>query len=129
MPHQIWVPEDGSMMTDVRGNKLKIAWGQENRDAKVAEWGVKMPYIMFSRHWHMDGMYIPAHSRWNEMVVYTHVQDALMLTIPLTDQQVEEKIALGGRFVKFEEQLSNWNIKVPDVTWADFRKHKENFCP
>ncbi|KAG2140522.1 uncharacterized protein EDB93DRAFT_1241866 [Suillus bovinus] len=124
----IWAPEDSSIMTNIQGdNKFKIAWDQENRDAKVAEWGVKMPYILFSHHFHMGGMPI-APTRWNEMVVYTPVQDALMLTIPLTDQQVDEKIALGGQFVKFEEQISNWNIKVPDVTWADFKKYGENFC-
>lgn len=123
--NKIWVPEDGTMMSNVQGgDKFKIAWDQENRDAKMAEWGVKTPYILFSRHFYMGGMPITP-ARWNEMVVYTHVQDALILTIPLTDQQVDEKIALGGRFVKFEEQISNWNIKVPDATKTDFRNHLE----
>ncbi|KAF8551056.1 hypothetical protein OG21DRAFT_1478302 [Imleria badia] len=99
--NKIWVPEDDQRPGD---SKFKIAWDQENRDAKVAEWGVKMPYIMFSCHFDMRGMPI-AKTRWNEMVIYTHVQDALMLTIPLTKSTRRSRLEGGSSSLRSKYQI------------------------
>ncbi|EIW81815.1 hypothetical protein CONPUDRAFT_143487 [Coniophora puteana RWD-64-598 SS2] len=126
--NKIWFPEEGKFLNNVHTQTaFQIGWDQENRDAQAARWGSPTPYILFSRHWRMSEMPPSIGSgRWNEMVIYTQIQDALMLTIPLSEQQVIEKIQLGGKFVPFEQQLSAWNIKVPNETWAEFRKYREN---
>jgi magnesium-dependent phosphatase 1 len=123
--NKIWFPEQNNLMTNVQTESaFKIAWDQEDRDAKAAQWGAQTPYILFSRHFWMTGMPI-ARARWNEMVIYTQIQDAMMLTIPLSDQHVNALIP-GGRLLPFEQMIGSWNIKVPSETWADFSKNGEN---
>lgn len=123
---KIWVPELGHLQTDNKHwDATKTAWKQEDRDCLVARWGVKTPYILFSRHHWMDGMPIPEGTRWNEMAVYPQIQDALFLTYLLTTEQLEENINKG--FCRFDQQVKAWNITVPDETWKDFEDHGENF--
>lgn len=123
---KIWVPELGFLMTN---NKKwlhqRTAWSQEDRDQLVSRWGVDVPYILFSRHHWMKDMPIPQGKRWNEMVIYRQTQDALLLTIPLTPKQLEERIQ--GNFVTYESQIKAWNITVPPDTWANFKKAKEDW--
>jgi len=59
------------------------------------------------------------------MVMYSQVQDALLLTFPLNDAEVEQRIARG--FTDFTEKIKPWNIKVPLAIAADFREHGESF--
>ncbi|KIK95086.1 hypothetical protein PAXRUDRAFT_407748 [Paxillus rubicundulus Ve08.2h10] len=123
---KIWVPELGDLQTDNKHwDKAKTAWSQEDRDRRVAHWGVKTPYILFSRHHWMEDMPIPKNTRWNEMVVYPQIQDAMFLTYPMTHHQNEEKIKKA--YVPFDQQIKTWNITVPDETWQDFKKHGEHF--
>ncbi|KAH8107094.1 acid phosphatase-domain-containing protein [Cristinia sonorae] len=124
--NKIWFPENGAMMTDNKHKSaFEVAWSQENRDARAASWGVSTPYILFSRHHWMQGMPVPWGQRWNEMAVYTQVQNALLLTIPLSDQDVKRKAAMGGKLSPFEKQIRSWNITVPQETLNDSTAHGE----
>jgi len=109
-------------MTNVKSNNpAAIAWSQENRDAQVAKWGVHTPYILFSKHFVMNGM--PVKSRWHEMVVYTQIQDALLLTIPLSDAELEDR--MSGQQLDYVEQAKEWNIKFPQETLNEFRLNRD----
>jgi hypothetical protein len=75
----------------------------------------------------MKGMDIPRGTRINEMVVYIDVQDTLIPTILLTEQQVEQKLAHGKRYIRWEDEIKNWRITVPEETWKDSKDHNEHF--
>jgi len=114
------------MMTDVKTkDAFKIGWAQEDRDRTVAQWGIQTPYILFSRHFKMAGMPVPGNQRWNEMVIYSQVQNALLLAVPLSDAELNAKI--NGGFTDFTTQIRPWNIHIPDITKADFQRHGERF--
>ncbi|KAI5984728.1 acid phosphatase-domain-containing protein, partial [Pisolithus albus] len=123
---KIWVPEFGHLQTDNKHwDATTTAWKQEDRDCLVASWGVKTPYILFSRHHWMEGMPIPEGTRWNEMAVYPQIQDALFLTQRLTTEQLDESIKKD--FCPFDQQIKAWNITVPEDTRRDFVGHAELF--
>ncbi|KIK93899.1 hypothetical protein PAXRUDRAFT_144010 [Paxillus rubicundulus Ve08.2h10] len=122
---RIWVPDQGNLQTDVqKWDAFRIAWSQEDRDRTVANWGVQKPYVLFARHPNMGAGFPVRSGRWNEMVVYGQTQEALFLTVPLSDQEVKSA-AQGPRF---EQMISSWNIVVPAETKADFRAHGENIA-
>ncbi|TFK22409.1 hypothetical protein FA15DRAFT_748753 [Coprinopsis marcescibilis] len=125
---KIWVPDQNDMKTNVSSpNKFQVAWSQEDRDRKVASWGVKKPYILFSRHPNMGrGFPVPNNWRFNEMVVYGQVQEALMLTVRLSDQELNHHVQ-NGPHLHYEQKFSEWNITVPNEARADFRRWNENF--
>jgi len=124
--NQIWVPERNSLMTNVKTNDAsKIGWKQEDRDRQVAEWGVQAPYILFSRHFKMNGMPRIPKRRWNEMVIYSQTQDALLLAFPMTSAQLEEKI--NAKFRPYAYQIQNWNIRIPPDTVADFQQNGDEW--
>ncbi|KAF8650912.1 hypothetical protein AX16_005037, partial [Volvariella volvacea WC 439] len=124
---KIWVPDRGNLWTNNQHwNATQIAWSQENRDDQVAKWGVQKPYILFSRHPYMFGMPI-RRGRWNEMVVYGQVQEALFLTIRMSNQEVADAIRANNS-PRFDQMISAWNITVPQETWRDFGDHRENFA-
>ncbi|EIW81807.1 hypothetical protein CONPUDRAFT_72193 [Coniophora puteana RWD-64-598 SS2] len=115
--NKIWVPESQLKHTGVKShNQRAIARTQESRDQTVAsQWGVQTPYILFSRHFQMGGMHLPdGEKRFNEMVVYTQVQDALLLTIPLSEEQLQQR--LNGRYSRYENRIKEWNIVLPKAT-------------
>ncbi|KAK7442512.1 hypothetical protein VKT23_016110 [Stygiomarasmius scandens] len=121
---KIWVPES-EPKTNVSGKPFDIAWSQEDRDRKVASWGVQKPYILFSRHMNM-GAGFPVSGRWNEMVIYGQIQEALLITVRMADQHLNADIKAGNH-IRYEQMLSAWNITVPTETWNDFRKHGETW--
>ncbi|KIK95093.1 hypothetical protein PAXRUDRAFT_11659 [Paxillus rubicundulus Ve08.2h10] len=121
--NKIWVPDQGNLQTNVqKWDESRIAWSQEDRDRKVASWGVQKPYVLFARHPNMGSGFPVRSGRWNEMVVYGQTQEALFLTFPLSDQEI--KAAAQGP--RFEQMISQWNITIPSETRQDFRSHGEN---
>jgi len=115
-------------MTDVKqGDPFAIGWSQENRDSHISQqWGVQPPYILFSKHIPMKGMekFNPQWKRINEMVIYSQVQDALLLAVPLSDDEVKRKIERG--YSDYVHKISPRNIHTPQETYADFRKNNES---
>ncbi|KAH8107091.1 acid phosphatase-domain-containing protein [Cristinia sonorae] len=122
---KIWYPEAYDHQTDNKHwNAWQIAWRQEDRDDWIEKMGVKRPYVLFSRHHWMEDMPIPQGQRFNEMVVYRQVQDALLLTIPLKPEQVVAKIK--GGYKAYHELVKDWNIVVPPETREDSKSKGEN---
>ncbi|KAH8107097.1 acid phosphatase-domain-containing protein [Cristinia sonorae] len=112
---KIWVPERLRHTNVKSGNLAIIAKRQEERDQQIAKWGVQAPYILFSRHFRMGGMTLPnKEKRFNEMVVYTQVQDALLLTVKLSEAELEQR--LKEPYMRYEEKIGEWNITLPPET-------------
>jgi len=129
---KIWVPEIDHLKTNnTNGTPFDIAWSQENRDDLIASWGVQKPYILFSRHHNMGNhagltFPVPGNQRFNEMVVYPQIQEALIIIYRMTDKQVAYAIETGAN-LHYEQRVSAWNIAVPPETAKDFRDHNEKF--
>ncbi|KAK7693428.1 hypothetical protein QCA50_002996 [Cerrena zonata] len=132
--NKIWVPDDIKLQTNVNcGDEFKIGWSQEDRDRQVAAWGVKKPYVLFSRHPNMGNYWgrfpVPNNGRWNEMVIYPQVQENLILTIRLSDSELANAISNSAtRHEHYENRFSAWNITVPSPTQGDFKAHSEHFA-
>jgi len=126
--NKVWWPEEWwTWQNDVhKQSREKIAMDQEKRDQQSTVWGAPPPYILFSRHFWMDDMPIPR-TRWNEMVIYTHVQQALVLTIPLDDQQLRDKLTNYPQPQPFDKQVGNWNIKMSPDAATEFRRKSETY--
>ncbi|KAK3366238.1 acid phosphatase-domain-containing protein [Lasiosphaeria ovina] len=87
---KVWVPELGSVAqtpTDTLPTEDNAAKIQQARDEYITEkYGVQKPYVLFSRHHYMsilDDTRIPHDWRFNEMVVYPQIQDALFFCVPI----------------------------------------------
>ncbi|KAH8107093.1 acid phosphatase-domain-containing protein [Cristinia sonorae] len=126
---KIWVPERLRQTNVKTGNMAAIARDQEERDRQIEQWGVQTPYILFSRHFKMGGMSLPQDERrFNEMVVYTHIQDALLLTVPLLEPQLQQK--LNKPYLRYEKQIQAWNITLPSETIKESssKDHPQGHC-
>lgn len=119
---KIWVPESRA---DIMQNKLsdfKLGWSEEDRNRQVAQWGVEKPYVLFSRHRNMGaGFPIPSPQRFNELVIYPQVQENLILTIRLSDSELN-----SASNVYYEGKVRDWNITIAHETRTDFSKFGEN---
>jgi len=112
---------------NVRDPTPKSSANQADRDWKIEKWGVKKPYVLFARHMNMGGNFpVPNGARWNEMVIYPQIQEALLITIRMEDQHLESDIR-SGNHLRYEQLLNEWNITVPNETWEDFRQHGETW--
>jgi len=122
--NKIWAPAcRGDMMQDTSSDSpFKLGWSEEDRNRQVAQWGVKKPYVLFSRHPSMGGDFpIPWGQRFNELVIYPQVQENLILTIRLSDRELS-----SVSNVYYERKVRDWNITIPDETRNDFRNFREN---
>jgi len=119
--NKIWVP-NGLKETNVPGKAFDIAWSQEDRDRVVASWGIQKPYTLFARHPNMGNHLglrfpLPGNQRFTEMAVYGQVQEALMLTVRMSDSELDN--AIRTTHVHYERQIEAWNIKVPSEALGD----------
>ncbi|KAJ7511419.1 acid phosphatase-domain-containing protein [Mycena galericulata] len=127
---KIWVPDRQNLKTGNQNTSLfDVSWSIENRDLQVAQWGVKKPYVLFARHpnmGHHAGMTfpIPQPQRFNEMVVYPQIQEALILTVRMSDSQVNHAIQ-SRQHIDYLRKIKAWHITVPPDTRQDFRAHCE----
>lgn len=130
--NKIWVPDKKKHQTWIgEDDESDIAWKQEDRDDMIEEWGVKKPYVLFSRHTNMKhsaGLKFPIANgrRFNEMVVYGQIQEALIVVERMTSDELELMTELEDH-VHYERKLKAWNITVPDETYEDFEEHGEKF--
>ncbi|KAK1227921.1 hypothetical protein PQX77_009060 [Marasmius sp. AFHP31] len=128
--NKIWVPDHRhDLKTDVNRDELTVATSELKRDQQVAAWGVRRPYVLFSRHPNMgrrDGLQfpIPNPQRFNEMVIYGQTQENLIVINRMTDAQLDQAIKNKAN-LSYEHQIPEWNIKVPEQTKADFLRHRE----
>jgi hypothetical protein len=108
-----------------------VALKQEDCDRLIASWGVSKPYVLFSRRASAGNNRIlpfpvPDNERWNEMVIYPKVQDASILAVRLSDQELSNAIQ-GHTHLHYEQQFLTWNIHLPMETCRDFINHNEWF--
>ncbi len=150
---QVWVKETGVIrQTDnLHNSDRRIAEVQLERDRQIASaFGVSKPYILFSKHHYMSNLRhhrggggggggvittagagagvggITPGTRFNEMVVYPQVQDALFYGTPIPLARVAQA---GATFadLRYHNQIRAWNIKANTETYGDFRAHGEPF--
>jgi len=99
---------------------------QEARDRTIeTKWGVRTPYVMFSRHHWMPGMPIPRPRRFTEMMVYTQTHRALIDVVTLMDTQTAQLAKTNRIPVPFRQQIKNWKITVPADTRNEFKQRGE----
>lgn len=92
------------------------------RDLAVSNrWGVQTPYVLFSRHRHLEGMPIPIKTRSNEMLLPTQIQRSLFHMTLITD---EEAMSTPVPY-DYHLHTKQWNITVPKETLQDFLSHGE----
>ncbi|EIN11146.1 hypothetical protein PUNSTDRAFT_131326 [Punctularia strigosozonata HHB-11173 SS5] len=132
--NKIWVPDKQSLKINVtKASAFQIAWSQEDRDRQVAAWGVQKPYILFARHPNMNDhkglkFPVPNNKRWNEMVVYGQVQENLILTVRMSDKELDHAIKnIDTSHIRYGKKFRAWNITVPEETRRGFEKHGEKF--
>jgi magnesium-dependent phosphatase 1 len=128
---KIWVPADGKRMVDVhKNNESRLAKAQEDRDAWVAGMGTQTPYVLFARHWYMPGMDnlgLPKGRRFSEMAIYTHVQQAQLVTDPLSEDDIQSRLAQNKRHIQWEDKVGEWHINVPEETKRNIRRTEPTF--
>ena len=99
-----------------------LGWSEEDRNRQVAQWGVKKPYVLFSRHPNMGaGFPIPNPRRFNELVIYPQVQENLILAVRMSQSELN-----AASNVYYEGKVREWNITIPQETRNDFARHGEN---
>ncbi|KAF5365007.1 hypothetical protein D9757_011421 [Collybiopsis confluens] len=86
--NKIWAPSFRSDIMQNTSNEFMLGWSEEDRNRQVAQWGVKKPYVLFSRHPSM-GLGFPGNpQRFTELVIYPQVQENLILTIRMSDNEM-----------------------------------------
>ena len=106
-------------MTNQVATEEETGWNQEDRDRTIADrWGVRTPYVLFSRHHFLEGMPIPHGIRWNEMLIPTQIQRSLFCLKKISDAEAAIPFP-------YHLQTKAWNITVPQETEQDFLKHEE----
>jgi len=132
--NKIWFPDDHDLQTFVNsGNASKVASSQEDRDLMIEGWGVRKPYALFARHPNMEDGWdlefpVPNSRRWNEMVVYPQIQEALIFIKRMSDAALDHAIQRDDSgHLHYEKKMKSWSITVPQKTYEDFAEFGENF--
>ncbi|KAI1386602.1 acid phosphatase-domain-containing protein [Hypoxylon trugodes] len=106
---KVWVKEGSIEQTDVDKPDQEIAQEQIDRDNKIERiFGIKKPYILFSKHVDMSGT---GRRRFNEMVVYPQLQDALFYGQPVL---LRDAPLLNRPHLNYQEKIAEWNITTND---------------
>ncbi|KAK0727576.1 acid phosphatase-domain-containing protein [Lasiosphaeria miniovina] len=126
---KVWVPEFKSVKqtpTNTLPTEEEAANIQQARDEFITKtYGVKKPYVLFSRHHYMDvfkDTRIPQGSRFNELVVYPQIQDALFFCVPIQNHAGDllhgPTRTLGH--LNYNSRFHDWGIKKNSETERDF---------
>ncbi|KAF5384515.1 hypothetical protein D9757_006404 [Collybiopsis confluens] len=117
--NKIWAPNSRGDIQQNRSSEFKLGWSEEDRNRQVAQWGVKKPYVLFSRHPEMAGSNI--RGRFTELVIYPQVQENLLLMFRMSDNELNT-----ARNINYAGRIREWNITIPQQTRDDFRNFGEN---
>jgi len=127
--NKIWVPETSlstelPQMDNQHWTPEHTARNQEHRDRTIAErWGVRTPYVLFSRHYWLRGLPQRQGQRWSEMVVYTQIYRALFELRQLPDATVNQMPTYNP--IPFHSQFKAWSIYAPEETRQEFQSKQE----
>ncbi|KAG6908361.1 hypothetical protein DXG01_005179 [Tephrocybe rancida] len=120
--NKVWVRENAGdlpMMNNTNWSLEASGQNQEARDRTIErKWGVKTPYVMFSRHYWFQGVPNPR-QRFSEMMVYTQIQRALVDVITLSNARTDELAKTNPIPAPFHRQIKEWNITLPQETRAE----------
>ncbi|TCD65674.1 hypothetical protein EIP91_002301 [Steccherinum ochraceum] len=120
--NKIWVPDSRNDIKQNGSSDFMLGWSEEDRNRQVAQWGVKKPYVLFSRHPNMGGGFpIPFPQRFNELVVYPQVQENLIVAVRMSNNDLG-----SASNVYYEGKVREWNITIPQETRNDFARFGEN---
>lgn len=106
----------------------KIAEKQIKLENKIMKlFGVKKPFIPFSKHEYLKGISsLKKGERFNEMVLYPNIQDALFFGRPFPIAEAIAKVDNGEwKNMSWPDRLKQLNIKVIDKTVQEFKHHHE----
>ncbi len=77
---------------------------------------VTKPYVAFCKHHYMSGMtFLEEGTRFNELVLYPQVQDALFFGVAYPIAVAQAKVAANDanwRHLKWHRNVENWGIKL-----------------
>jgi len=59
------------------------------------------------------------------MVIYSQLQEAMLLAFPMSPAQLNAKIS--QQFWQYHQKVSAWNIQMPSKAVADFQRTGETF--
>ncbi|KAI1742122.1 acid phosphatase-domain-containing protein [Xylaria scruposa] len=128
---KVWVPEYGTFdqIDNLNQAEEKTAKHQHRLDKQIMErFNVEKPFILFSRHHWMKNMdFLRRGTRFNEMVLYPNVQEALFFGEPFAITRVAVDID-EGRWteLKWHLHLRKYNIGIIPETMGDFIAHNED---
>ncbi|KAF2501613.1 hypothetical protein BU16DRAFT_556093 [Lophium mytilinum] len=129
---KVWVAEKGSIhRTDNHhSTDEQIAESQLKRDKLIARtFKVDKPYVLFSRHHWMREMRatnLPHGKRFNEMVLYPQVQDALFYGEPIKVSDARPRFfGPDYKVLNYHTKMRPWNILCNEETEDDFLSHGE----
>ncbi|KAK7000382.1 acid phosphatase-domain-containing protein [Favolaschia claudopus] len=127
---KFWVSESGPYQTDnMHQTKAAVAWAQEDRDQRIERlYGKLKPYILLSKHHTMTafGMGgITSGNRFNEMVIYPQLQDALFYAGRAWRVEQFANASDRPERVSFASFVGNGSIDIPLETYSDLRQHGE----
>ncbi|KAG6917584.1 hypothetical protein DXG01_001932 [Tephrocybe rancida] len=121
--NKIWIPENSGelpQMSNMNWTAEATGQNQEARDRTIeSKWGVKTPYVMFSRHYSLPNMPLPPNQRFTEMMVYTQVHRELIDLVSLTDDETAKLVATNRTPVPFHHQIREWNITLSPEARAE----------
>ncbi|KAI0115677.1 acid phosphatase-domain-containing protein [Nemania sp. FL0031] len=129
--NKVWVPEYGTFpqINNLNQTDEETAKSQHKLDKLIMrKFDVEKPFILFSRHHRMKGMtFLPKHTRFNEMVAYPNLQDALFFGEPfrIANFVADRERGLWGN-AEWHRRLQELNIKMIPETVEDFETHKEH---
>ncbi|KAF9524646.1 hypothetical protein CPB83DRAFT_886108 [Crepidotus variabilis] len=121
--NKIWVPENTgnpAQMMNRTWSAEETGKNQEDRDAFIAaQWGVRTPYALFSRHFWFNKLPLPQGQRWNEMLLSTQIVRALIDITLLSDAEVDQILSAGISPI-FQNSIKEWHTTVPNETRQEF---------
>jgi magnesium-dependent phosphatase 1 len=119
--NKIWAPNSRTDIMLNTSSDFMLGWSEEDRNRQVAQWGVKKPYVLFSRHPSM-GSDFPNHPRrFNELVIYPQVQENLLVIRQMSPSELGT-----ASNIYYEGKVREWNITIPQETRNDFAAFGEN---
>jgi magnesium-dependent phosphatase 1 len=127
---KVWIPERGTFLqiNNMNQTEAATARAQERLDSRIQdEFGVRSPFILFCRHRRMSGMtFLGDGERFNEMVLYPNVQDAMFfgVAVPLAEAVAKRHGHEWGR-KQWHSRLTAWGIRHIDETRNEFKYHME----
>jgi magnesium-dependent phosphatase 1 len=95
------------------------------------KFNVTKPYLVFAKHGSFSRMtFLKEGTRFNELVLYPQVQDAMFFGEAYPIATAEKNVAANHadwKHLHWEKQVTNWGIKMIEATKDEFKEKKEEW--